>query len=69
LRDQRINLAAASLPQEVSPATRDMLRNAIDESFVQGFRKVMLIGAALAAASGIVSLLFISVRPKPSHDL
>ena len=68
LRDQRINLAAASLPREVSPATRDMLRKAIDESFVEGFRRVMLIGAALAAASGISSLLFISVRPKPLHD-
>jgi hypothetical protein len=68
LRDQRINLAAASLPLEVSPATRDMLRKAIDESFVEGFRRVMLIGAVLAGASGIASLLFISVRPKPSHD-
>jgi len=69
LRDQRINLAAASLPREVSPATRDILRKAIDESFVEGFRRVMLIGAALAAASGIASLLFISVRPNPSHDV
>jgi hypothetical protein len=68
LRDQRINLAAASLPREVSPARRDMLRKAIDESFVEGFRRIMLIGAVLAGASGIASLLFISVRPKPSHD-
>ena len=69
LRDQRINLAAASLPKEISPAMRETLRKTIDESFVDGFRTVMLVGAALAAASGIMSLLFISARPKPSHDL
>ena len=69
LHDQRINLAAAALPTEISPAMRETLREAIDESFVEGFRKVMFVGAVLAAASAIASLLFISTRPKPSHDL
>jgi EmrB/QacA subfamily drug resistance transporter len=69
LHDQRINLAATSLPTEISPAMRETLRKAIDESFVEGFRKVMFVGAVLAAASVIASLLFISTRPKPSHDL
>ena len=68
LRDQRINLAAASLPQEISPTVREILRKAIDESFVHGFRRVMLVGASLAVASGIASLLFISARPKLLHD-
>lgn len=69
LDHQRINLAAASLPQEISPATRELLRKAIDESFVRGFRRVMLVGSVLSGAGAIASLLFISVRPKPSHDL
>ncbi len=68
LNDQRINLAAATLPKEIAPPMREMLRKAIDESFVHGFRTVMSIGAALALASGIASLLFISSHPKSRHD-
>jgi EmrB/QacA subfamily drug resistance transporter len=69
LDDQRINLAAAALPKEIAPSGREMLRKAIGESFVHGFRTVMLIGAALALASGIASLLFMSGRAKSRHDL
>ena len=68
LDDQRINLAAATFPEEIVPPMREMLRQAIDESFVHGFRTVMLIGAGLALASGIASLLFISGHPKSRHD-
>ncbi|PYK04585.1 MAG: MFS transporter [Verrucomicrobia bacterium] len=59
LDDQRINLAAASLPQDIEPSIRQVLKQAIDESFVNGFRRVMLVGSALALASGITSLLLI----------
>ena len=68
LDEQRINLAAATLPKEIAPSMREMLRKAIDESFVRGFRTVMLIGAGLALTSGIASLLFISGQPKSRHD-
>ena len=64
LDDQRINLAAATLPNEIAPATRDAVRNAIDESFVAGFRRVMLVGAVLALASGITSWLLINGRKR-----
>ena len=60
LDDQRINLAAAALPQDIEPPMRQVLKQAIDESFVNGFRRVMLVGAALALASGITSLLLIN---------
>ena len=60
LADQRINLAAAALPQDIEPPMRQVLKQAIDESFVNGFRRVMLVGAALALASGITSLLLIN---------
>ena len=59
LADQRINLAAAALPQDLEPSMRQVLKQAIDESFVNGFRRVMLVGSALALASGITSLLLI----------
>ncbi len=60
LADQRINLAAAALPPDLEPSMRQVLKQAIDESFVNGFRRVMLVGAALALASGITSLLLIN---------
>ena len=59
LDDQRINLAAAAIPQDIEPPTRQVLKQAINESFVKGFRRVMLVGAALALTSGITSLLLI----------
>jgi hypothetical protein len=58
--DQRINLAATTIPQDIGPPMRQVLKEAINESFVEGFRRVMLVGAALALASGITSLLLIN---------
>ena len=64
--DQRINLGAIMLPSEIGPATREMMRRAIGESFVTGFRSIMLTGGALALVSGITSLLFIGAHSKNS---
>jgi EmrB/QacA subfamily drug resistance transporter len=64
LDDQRINLAATTIPQDIGPPTRQVLKEAINESFVEGFRRVMLVGAALALASGITSLLLINSDAK-----
>jgi EmrB/QacA subfamily drug resistance transporter len=65
---QRINLAAVALPEEIPPTTRAMLRQAINESFVDGFRRVMLVGATLALASGIISWLLINGRKRTSRS-
>jgi EmrB/QacA subfamily drug resistance transporter len=64
LADQRINLAAAAVPEDLGPALQQAVHRSIDESFVQGFRTVMLLGAALALASGITSLVLITSRTK-----
>jgi len=64
LDDQRINLAAAAVPEQIAPPVSKMVRRAINESFVKGFRRVMLFGAALALASAIMSLLLITGRIK-----
>jgi len=53
LDQQRAKLAAADLPQTIAPATRAQLRDAIDYSFVAGFRAVMFAGAMLAMGSAI----------------
>src|SRR5438067_6923973 len=64
LKPQRTKLAAIAIPSDQSPATRESIRRAIDESFVSGFRVVMLIGAALAAASAVTALTLIGTIPR-----
>src|SRR5262249_52841801 len=59
LQTQPTKLAAISIPEDQDPATREVTRRAIDESFVSGFRMVMALGAALAVASAATALIFI----------
>jgi len=56
---QRGNLAAVTLPSGIAASTGAQIKQAIDHSFVAGFRAVMLIGAALAVGSAFVSLSLI----------
>src|SRR6266513_1795940 len=62
LANQRINLAAIKIPEELPPPLQQPVRQSINESFVHGFRGVIVLGAVLALASGIASLLLISGR-------
>src|SRR6201982_1976138 len=59
LQTQSIKLAAIDIPQNLNAETRHVIRRAIDESFVSGFRWVMVIGTALAAASAFTTLFLI----------
>src|SRR5215467_9384057 len=59
LQTQSIKLAAIDIPEHVNPETHQLIRRAIDESFVSGFRWVMVIGAALAAGSAVTALLWV----------
>ena len=59
LNEQRINLAAAEVPASAGEATRLAIKQAIDDCFVSGFRRVMLTGAVLALASSLVAWLLI----------
>jgi hypothetical protein len=70
LQSQSIKLAAIDIPQNVNAETRQVIRRAIDESFVSGFRWVMAIGAALAAASAVTALFWIggSVEKRSPTD-
>jgi MFS family permease len=68
LDNQRINLAATAIPEEIAPSMRASLRLAINESFVDGFRRVMLVGATLAFASGIISWLLINGRKRTARS-
>jgi EmrB/QacA subfamily drug resistance transporter len=56
---QRIKLAGAELPSSAEEPARLALKQAIDESFVFGFRLVMLTSLGLALASVLVALKMI----------
>ena len=61
---QSTKLAAITIPENLDLTTKQLIRQAVDESFVAGFRSVMAIGAALAGASGIVTLALIKTNPR-----
>src|SRR6266478_919586 len=61
---QRVRLAGATLPDEIAPPMRVVIQQAINDSFVEGFRYVMFIGAGLAMASAISSFLLIDGKRK-----
>jgi MFS family permease len=68
LKTQSIKLAAIDIPENVNPETHQLIRRAIDESFVSGFRWLMMIGAALAAASAVTALFWIGATPHARTD-
>jgi EmrB/QacA subfamily drug resistance transporter len=59
VKTQSTKLAAIDIPRHLDAGTQQVIRRAIDESFVSGFRWVMAIGAALAAASAVTALFWI----------
>jgi TRAP-type uncharacterized transport system fused permease subunit len=61
---QSARLAAIAIPDDLDPETRELVRQEIRESFVSGFRFVMGIGAALAAASALTAFITISNRAR-----
>jgi hypothetical protein len=56
---QSTKLAATAIPQNLDLTTQQLIRQAIDKSFISGFRSVMAIGATLAGASAIIALTMI----------
>jgi len=64
LQTQSIKLAAIDMPQNLNAETQQVIRRAIDESFVSGFRWVMVIGAVLAATSAVTTLFWIGTAPR-----
>ena len=57
--EQRVKLAGLEVPNNVDPATREMLKQTVASSFVFGFRLIMWISAGLALASALSSWLLI----------
>jgi EmrB/QacA subfamily drug resistance transporter len=59
LDQQRTRLAAAEIPANVEPEVGRRLKQAINESFVAGFRRVTMICGALALLSAVSAAWFI----------
>ena len=62
LNDQRMRLAAAEIPSAADEQTRSILKQTIDECFIAGFRRVMLVGSVLAFASSSIAWLVVRNR-------
>jgi MFS family permease len=69
IRTQSTRLAAIDIPRNLNAETRQVISRAIDESFVSGFRWVMVIGAALAAASAVIAVVWIEATPRERRRL
>ena len=65
---QRNRLAGIELPESIPARERALMRNAIDLSFVDGFRCIMLTGAALAFGSALTALLSIRSNPRTERQ-
>jgi EmrB/QacA subfamily drug resistance transporter len=67
LDPERVKLAGAQVPQGVPTSLQAPLQQAITDSFVTGFRVVMIICAGLAAASALAAGALVSGK-KPSEE-
>ncbi len=64
---QRAKLGAAQAPEGVGAATAARIEEAIAESFVEGFRVVMVVGVGLALASALVAALISGQHTTPAE--
>ena len=63
LNTQRSRLAGVEFPESIPLRTRELLTDAINRSFIDGFRWVMLIGASLSLGSAMTALILIRAGP------
>ena len=61
---QRAKLAAIEPPAAASPNLQAAVRQAVDEAFISGFRRVMWIAAALALMSAVSGYLLLSEKER-----
>jgi EmrB/QacA subfamily drug resistance transporter len=62
---QSSRLAAISIPEQLNGETEQAVKRAIEESFVRGFRVVILVAVGLALASAFFAWLLIEGRAAP----
>jgi hypothetical protein len=62
---ERGKLAALPIPRSLPAQLRSSLEQAVDSAFVDAFRGIMLLAAALAVAAGVIAWLLIRPSGKP----
>jgi hypothetical protein len=68
LQSNETKLAALAVPVGIDPSTAVKITSAIDQSFVFGFRLVMLICAAMSVVSALFAWQLIAVRSKQTSS-
>jgi EmrB/QacA subfamily drug resistance transporter len=69
LNAQRFDLGGVTIPADLDPALRAAVRQAIDTSFVSGFRELMILSAGLAILSAIAAAFMIrGASPSPKQS-
>jgi EmrB/QacA subfamily drug resistance transporter len=69
VRAQSPKLAAIAVPDDQDPVIRRLIQRAIDDSFVSGFRTVMMIGAVLAVGSATTAFAFLRTPNRHARQL
>lgn len=69
LESQRIKLAGAEVPAGVSQELAATIKRAIAESFVDGFRLIILIAVVLALLSALIAAVMLKRQPSASRKL
>jgi MFS family permease len=64
LLKQRVKLGGVEVPANVAPATRSQVEQAVADSFIAGFRLVVIIAAGLALAGAASAWLMIGRRER-----
>jgi MFS family permease len=64
IESQRVKLAAIEIPQGIDTRLKEQIQRSIDDSFVAGFRLVMIIASGLAILSSLTAQLMIDRKPK-----
>jgi MFS family permease len=64
---QKVKLGAAEAPEGVDAATAARIEEAMAESFVAGFRLIMVVAVGLALASALVAVVISPQHPTPAR--
>ena len=64
IENQRVKLAAIEIPPGLDTRLRADVQRAIDDSFVAGFRLVMIVASGLAVLSAATAKLLIDGKPE-----
>jgi hypothetical protein len=63
---RRANLAAIEPPADAGVDVQSVVRHAVDEAFLAGFRRVLWIAAALALLSAVTGWAMIGGKANPA---